>query len=194
MIADPLIAFLRRYFNIEILVCLGVNDMLITHKPYTVIIEAAKRFDKAIMKQEKVDKKELQDNVVIKYMSMPFIPAISQLPNGDQHELKNDTNRTDHFVFVNRVFDTVLNAKKPERHGIPHLHTLGISNDPIDNFYPSFSKHIFTHWEYDTYKKKNLNKHFRKTKDVIHLCHSSKILAWNKIHSYFCARKFMGES
>ena len=142
VIADPIITFLRRFFNIEILTCLGVNDMLVTHKVYSHIIDAAKRFDKALREKKKAVHDSLKGTVVIKYMTMPFIPAISQL-KGETHELKNDTDRTSDFVFVNRFLDTVLNAKGPERVGIPHLHTFGISSDPLDNFFSHFQQTCF---------------------------------------------------
>ena len=190
VIADPIITFLRRFFNIEILTCLGVNDMLVTHRVYSHIIDAAKQFDKSLREKKKIVHDSLKGTIVIKYMTMPFIPAISQL-KGETHELKNDTDRTSDFVFVNRFLDTVLNAKGPERVGIPHLHTFGISSDPLDNFFPTFNKHVFTHWEYPHPYKKDLSKNFWKTKDVIHLAVGPRTNAWSQIHSYFYARKFI---
>ena len=190
IIADPIIAFLRRFFNIEILVCLGVNDMLHTQRPYTVIIEASKVFDQALREPKKVDKEEYKGKVVIKYATIPFLPAISQL-KGDKHELKNGQDRTNDFVFVNRHLVNVLNAKAPDRSAVPTLHDLGISSDPLDNLYPNFNKHIFTQWEYDHPFKKDLSKHFRKTKDVIHLNLGPRLKAWHRIHSYFYSRKFI---
>ena len=192
IIADPIVAFLRRFFHIEILTCLGVNDILNTQKPYTVIIESAKSFDKTLKTPKKVDTEECKGKVTIKYVTIPFILAVCQL-KGDFHELKNGHNRTNHIVFVNRFLVDVLNAKKPDRPAVPTLHDLGISSDPLDNLYPTLNKHVFTLWEYDHPFKKDLARHFRKTKDVIHLNLSSRLKAWNRIHSYFYARMFLAK-
>ena len=124
-------------------------------------------------------------------MTIPFIPAICQLLFGDKHDLKNDCDRIKDIVLVNRYLDNVLNAKNPKRSAIPGLHMLGISQDPLDNFYPTHNKHVFSQWEYGPVLKKDLSKNFRKTKEVIHLALSQRLIAWKKIHSYFYSRKFM---
>ena len=190
-ICDPIISYLRLYFNLEILVCLGVNDLTITHRPYKVIIDAAKRMDEAFTKIKKGNNEGTTNVITVKYMTIPFIPAICQLLFGDKHDLKNDCDRIKDIVLVNRYLDNVLNAKNPKRSAIPGLHMLGISQDPLDNFYPTHNKHVFSQWEYGPVQKKDLSKNFRKTKEVIHLALSQRLIAWNKIHSYFYSRKFM---
>ena len=190
VIADPIIAYLRLHFMVEVLVCLGANDVLVTHKPYKQIIDASTRFHEALTKDKQDDRDGDKYIITCKYMTLPFIPAISQLPVGDKHDLKNDTDRTKDIVFINRYLDAGLNAKNPTRPGLPGLHTLGISNDPVDNFYPSFNKHIFSHWEYPHPLKKDLTKNFRKTRDVIHFNAVPKTNACNRIHKYFYHTKY----
>ena len=148
--------------------------------------------NEALTKNKKVDKDERKYAITAKYMTLPFIQSVSQLPLGDKHELQNDTDRKKKIVFINRYLETGLDAKKPTRPNVPGLHSLSISNVPLDNYYPAFNKHIFTHWEYPYPLKKDLSKNFRKTKDDIHFNAVPKTNAWNRIHKSFFHTKFGG--
>ena len=78
-VATPIIGFLRQFFNVEVLVCLGVNDLCVTEQPYTITCENIVKFNPNLTDPDKDTVPPRFLNFF--YITIPFIPLLAHLNN-----------------------------------------------------------------------------------------------------------------
>ena len=157
-----MLSALSTYNPLQILFCIGVNNLLdIDHK-----IEDIKRDFTALT--EEVSKGE---KICVSFMELPFIPKVSKFPK-DRHMIPIKMNRTADIADLNRFL-------KSFRGKISHSHT----------FYPSLVREGITSESFETIPVSNrhdpdgwVEKPLEKS---IHLTNHIKAIIWGTVLTFF---------
>ena len=189
-IASPIIKYLRQFFTVEVLACIGGNDLAATSNPIPRIIHTLTEFDKEIASIVDVPPTCLKirngnlHSITIKYVTLPYMLAISHL-DGDTHKLKNSQNRTDHISSFNDKIRE-KNKELPER-SPPTMHALGITQDPLIEDKPFFNRHHCPSWHWPPFKinPKTNKPNYTEAQDIFLLTNNLRTQTWNWIHAYF---------
>ena len=158
----PLISALSTYNPLQILVCIGVNNLVDhDHK-----IEDIKRdFDSLA---EELGK---GDQICVNFMELPYIPKVSRFVK-DRHPVPDKRNRTVDIADLNRHLRS-FQTTCPHKHNFyPSLAREGISKDPFEHV-PINNRH-----EPDDWVERPLEK-------GIHLTNQIKTIIWGTVLSFF---------
>ena len=172
----------------------GNNDLLTTFWPYDKIIEFLDEFNGNLVKpnEKDYDHSTFVHGVHVFYITLPFLPAITHL-NHEKHKLKNEQDRKNDFVLINRYFVT-LNERVDKTRQIPQMHHLGLTDEPIEKMDPILNRHDYKAWSgYPTHSRYKQKKDYTKCENTIHLHDNVRIQVWTSIHAYFWAISFCDE-
>ena len=189
-IACPILKFLQGYFNVQVLIVCGINDLNDEslnkeRDPFQELTKRVKNFNKLATTGISRQKIELDDqklhpgDISVKYICIPYPPKFSRLRN-ETHPIK-DKDRTDDIANLNRYFKKLNNESFPQRH-VPTLEMIGISEEPLVKQKPVRNVHLYEEWHCG---ERKWPKDKRFAKDIVHLRYSARLIVWKAIHHYF---------
>ena len=190
-VARPMLKFLQGYFNLEVLIICGINELNEKDLAYHQIINRIRIFNVKMsskLLKPKVDIGGTGDlkpgTLNIRYIGIPYPPAFTRLGN-ESHPIKNDLNRVDDIANINRYFRSLNRAASliiNSSRQIPTLQYLGLNGSKFTHK-PTGNTHAFSSWYH---KNKDYPKiTLRVTREVVHLKDTVKLIAWKAIHNYF---------
>ena len=189
-IAIPILKFLQGYFNVEVLIVCGINDLndkrlynIDKSYNYRALVDRVRNFNAEICKEKKEPDVKLDDLTItpgelsIRYIGIPYPPAFSKIGN-DKHLCKADL--TGEISCLNKFFKNLNNKVVPVRK-VPTLQYKGISDEPF-NHRPESNRHIYEMWHHGSHR---WPKDPLLGKDVVHLKDYARGEIWTQIHGYF---------
>ena len=131
----PIFEELKGRNKIRALFCIGINDLL---QPTATAENIMKDFTTLY------DTLFLLGNVTVKFVGLPYIPAISKFPK-DKHAVPKDKTV---MIFQLNCHISTLNLRNPPffPKDTPHMEYVGITDEEIDTA-PFDNTHIAEQWE-----------------------------------------------
>ena len=190
-VARPMLKFLQGYFNLEVLIVCGINELNEKGLEYHQIIDRVRLFNVKMTSRLLQPKHRISGVGVVKpgflnlrFMGIPFPPAFTRLGT-EAHPIKEDINRTDDVANLNRYYRGLNKAAGQAINSsrqIPTLQYLGITGGKFTEK-PTNNTHNYSAWYHKDKDYPNVS--LRMTREVVHLRDTVKLVAWKAVHTYF---------
>ena len=179
----PILNTLKQYFQIEVLLICGNNELM-GNIPYQKIIDRIQNFFVVINRpnlDENGDEIAESGMFPLRFMQLPYLPCISRFESED-HPLKITVknisiNRVKDITNLNRFFKQHNARVEPKTSkDVPSMKYAGITSKTFDRTPPRDTKHLYSHWVGAS--KHSANK-------MVHVLPKRRLPFWRKVHEFF---------